>query len=464
MNDRVTQLFKSDNRISSNCAEFLVDRCISIHHAKHMPICGDDNNIYFMYLIDGEIVGYKGRSLFDKKKQVTITSDVPMPFYSQFKVPSCPYLIITEGEPDCVVLHQLGALNCVSLPNGSGSVKTAFRNNYQFLQQFDVIYIAFDMDDAGNKAAEQAREMIDPLKFRRICFPCKDANDWLMEYEATMEDLEILMANAKRYDNPQITNMRDLPISYYQKLEMGVSSGFPSLDKLLLGLRQGEVTVISAETGAGKTTFSCNVMKNIADQGYGILINSYEISPETINRKMASLVLKKLMKFDTFTQEDIDNYHSWLSRTNCNINTSNCNISLQTLDKQLEAASLIYNIKYVLIDHLDYITVAGSKQSKLDNIDDTVKRIHELAIKYNLGILLVVHPKQVDNKIEITMNCLKGSSAIKQYADNIIILTRKSRDINTDQVMLKIHKNRLVGTEGAFFLKYLPEIDGYKEN
>ncbi len=64
------------------------------------------------------------------------------------------------------------------------------------------------------------------------------------------------------------------------------------------------------------------------------------------------------------------------------------------------------------------------------------------------------------------MHALKGSSSIKQYADNIIILHRCSRagdSYETNKVKVRVAKNRMFGYEGNVYLQYCPEWDGYLE-
>jgi len=473
MNDEIIELWKSNEPLCEEGRLFLVERGLSIPQCIKKGICSKDGIVYFIYTNNGEPVRWKARSIKDKKKQFMSKLEskdqdsFKMPFFSHFKYPSSDYLIITEGEFDCVALSQLGASNCVSLPNGCSSVETAFKNNYEFLQQFEVIYIAFDMDESGEKAALKALSLISPSKYRRICFPFKDANDWIIQNpDVELDDLKALMLNAKRVEDKCITNMMDLPESFYEAIDLGISSGWKKLDDILGGVRTGEVTVISADTGSGKSTFCINFFKNLADQGKGIWLNSYEMSPEMVNRKLASIVLKTRLKNRAFTEEEKKTYFDYLKKHRCYLNIQNSKVDIEVLRKQFELASLVYDVKYILVDHLDYIYSNGKKKTSLENIDESVREIHALAMEFKVGVVLVVHPTKVPEGKEITMADLKGSSAIKQYADNIIIVTRMDRLDAYDllRVQVRVFKNRLQGIERSFFLRYVPEIDGYTES
>jgi twinkle protein len=466
-NEQVYELYWN-RELCEEGRNFLIDRRLSIPIAEKNGIRSKNGRIYFFYTINGEPVFWKTRSMVDKKDQFTeVKTDeqketFKMPFFSQFKDPRCSKLIVTEGEFDTVALRQLGAPNCISLPFGCRSVEKCFKENFEFLQMFDEIYIAFDMDESGENAALLASRLIDPAKYRRICFPCKDANQWIQEFEATKEDLESLMVNSKRLQTPYVTNIKDLPKEFYEEINLGILSGYSQLDAILGGLRPGELTIVSGDTGSGKSTFCMNLFKNIAEENNPIWINSFELDPRVINRKLASIVLGKKMKNREFTEEEKNDYLSWIKSKNVSLNIVNEKVDLKWLNKHFELISLVYGIKFVLIDHFDYIHSSLNKTT-LENIDECIRELHILAMKYNVGVILVVHPKQSQESKKITMHDLKGSSSIKQYADNILIVTRMDRlDANDiGRVEIRIFKNRLLGVEKSFSLRYIEESDSY---
>lgn len=471
MNREICHLFSDSEGFGVEGRQYITDRCLSVPVAIKCGISAIGDNIYFAYKLNGEIVRWKCRSISDKKK--TYFNPLPenekenfkLPFYNQQNWPDKDFIIITEGEFDCIALMQILGRNVVSLPNGASSLESTFRNQYDYLQNYKLIYICTDMDEAGEKAAQKAISLLSPNKYRRMVLPYKDANEWLIQDNPQLEDLKLIMENSKRIEDNSFTDMFYLDEDVYEKIDLGVSTGWKGLDQILGGLRTGEVTVVSADTGSGKSTFCINLLYNISKGGKGVWINSYEMHYKIVTRKLASVVLKRKMKFEKFFEEDKFIFKDWLKNNKCYINKSNSKVDLSVLRKQFEMAVYAYDIKCILIDHLDYIHSAGSKKNVYENIDEAVREIHSLAMEFNVSVILVVHPKQVQNGKEITMADLKGSSGIKQFADNIIILTRMERlcpeDIN--RVKVSVCKNRLCGIEKAFYLRYLPEIDSYVE-
>lgn len=286
---------------------------------------------------------------------------------------------------------------------------------------------------------------------------------------AHSQDEQEALANFLRFGQPTeatdacLTLLGDLPMKYREEIERGYTTGWACLDLYLKGLRLGEVTVITADTGCGKTTFCSQMMVNCAMQGIPVWINSWEMKPETTMRKLASVVLRKPMKFQDFTEEDSEAFDKWNQSYRVYVNPNTIGTDINSLAEQLVMAQKL-GIKIVMLDHLDYLV--NTKREKLhEAIDETVKRLHELAFALQMHFLLICHPRQtMSNTDEIGLHSLKGSSAIKQYADNIIILHRCARtDPQADptKVKVKVAKNRMFGMEGNTFLFYEPLWDGY---
>lgn len=263
-----------------------------------------------------------------------------------------------------------------------------------------------------------------------------------------------------------ITPISQLPISYREAIDKGHSTGWSSLDGVLQGLRPGEVTVITADTGAGKTTFCTQLIVNCAMQQIPVWINSWEMKPETVMRKVASIALRRPMKFQNFTNHDNDQFDQWCKYYRVFINPKTTGTTIEALGNQLMVAKQL-GIQIVMLDHLDYLVDGRNKGERVEAIDDTVRRLHELAFSLSMHFLLICHPRQsTGGGEEIGLHSLKGSSSIKQYADNVIVLHRCNRTDNqaaAGKVKLSVVKNRMFGIEGSVYLFYQPQWDGYLE-
>ncbi len=263
-----------------------------------------------------------------------------------------------------------------------------------------------------------------------------------------------------------IVHLSKLPYSYRKEIERGYSTGWESLDKFMQGLRLGELTVVTADTGVGKTTFCTQLMVNCAMQGVSVWINSWEMKPEMTMRKLAFVVLRRPMKCSPFTDADNDEFNAWSDNYQVYINPKTIGIDINTFSNQLVRARDL-GIKIVMIDHLDYLVSSKNKEKLHEAIDETVKRLHELAFALSMHFVLICHPRQsTSGTEEIGLHSLKGSSAIKQYADNVLLLHRCARtdeQAHPGKTKIRIAKNRMFGIEGVTHLFYQPLWDGYME-
>jgi len=268
------------------------------------------------------------------------------------------------------------------------------------------------------------------------------------------------------YQQSFLTAVSDLPVTFRDKIAKGHTTGWVCLDKIIQGLRPGEMTIITADTGVGKTTFATQLCVNCAMQGVGVWINSWEMKPETVLRKIASIALRRPMKFQSFSTHENEQFDEWSTRYKLYINPQTVGTSVETLALQLVKAKEA-GVEIVLLDHLYYLVNGNSKNQLHEAIDATVKRLHELAFSLSMHFLLICHPRQSSTgSEEIGLHSLKGSSSIKQYADNVIVLHRCARtDSQSDPTKVKVCvvKNRMFGIEGKTHLFYQPQWDGYLE-
>lgn len=449
---------------------YLESRYLSATAAREMRISAYDGMVYFPYFRNSEIVGWKVRSIESKKDQRCIDVCIKKenwPFFNQIESKDTEYLVITEGEFDAIALTKLGVKNVVSLPHGSASVEKAFKNNYAFLQRFETVYVAFDCDDAGHKAAEQASKLIPAGKYRRIIFPegSKDANEWLIKEIPSLDDFTRLVLNSKRISMPDIVPSYDIDYDFKKSLDLGALTKFSKLNEILGGLRLGELTTITADTGAGKTTFCTNLVCGLLEDGFPVWINSYEMDTGSLLRKIASVAMKKNFRTRAFTEQEDAEFLKWRLQKKLFINPQPKGHSLEELRNSIEMASYAYGVKYILIDHLDYIKSRGGKRSVLEIIDEAMPEIHQMALMFNVHILLVAHPIQMREKREYTKDDIKGSSSVKQFSNNVIIINRMDRLEEKKEGLVKftVGKNRLLGKEKSFIMQYDEKTDGYKD-
>src|SRR5271166_2527101 len=166
--------------------------------------------------------------------------------------------------------------------------------------------------------------------------------------------MDCFVSPSSSFKDDFLVPVGQLPPSFRDKIEKGHSTGWKCIDGYLQGLRKGEITVVTADTGCGKTTFCTQMVVQCACQDVPVWINSWEMRPETIMRKIASVILRRPMKLQNFNSHENEQFDEWCSRYRVYINPKTIGTDINSLATQLLTAKNI-GIECVMLDHLDYL-------------------------------------------------------------------------------------------------------------
>lgn len=456
-------------------------RGINLSNLRPAPVFDDGNVAVFPFHRNGVVCLFKCRILNtpnmwcvsnrkeDEESEFT-------PFYNQLNFHDKSYLIITEGEFDAIAAMSIGITNVISLPFGGGrsvngvnnKITNLFKREFSYLNQFKEIYIAFDMDETGHDSAEAARQVIGDAKYRRIYFSDKDLNDVIKRYPTfNKEDFLRLMANAEKPIRKTVLHASEFDEEeLFKEIAHGYPTPFPDFDRLLGGLRPGEVTTITADTASGKTTFALNLCYHFANNSIPVHVMSHEMSAKKIMLKLGSIVTKKSLRNDECNEQDKIKFRKW--RENCPFyyNPHGDKMTLESIIEDMEYARAVYDVKVFLMEDLNFLACKNKKLSEREVIDTSITVLRNKMRDIQAHLLLIVHPKQLDERESVDITKLKGSSGIKQISDNVLVLQRMDRvhpsnDHWKGKVKFSLRKNRELGREGEFFLQYIYEHDSY---
>lgn len=171
----------------------------------------------------------------------------------KFQPGSSDTIIITEGEYDAIASYDMCKLPSVSVASSS-SARRDIENAREYLNSFSRIVFAFDNDEVGQKAVQKCAGIFDFNKTYVVDMgKYKDANDFRKANDNSGWAKAVKLA--KKFTPDSITNtfagMRE---QLKQKNETRIGTyPFKRLQDMLFGIYQGEVVLIRADTGIGKT-------------------------------------------------------------------------------------------------------------------------------------------------------------------------------------------------------------------
>lgn len=198
----------------------------------------------------------------------------------------------------------------------------------------------------------------------------------------------------------------------------------------------GDLVVLVGNTGLGKSTLATQLIGSIwRNQGYKTLIYSGEMD--------STYVIQDLSLQQNFKGED----------PNCFIASV---IDLEGIEEMAKQ-----DFKIFLIDNLMTLSQFGDDLYMAQS--RTVKKLKEIALKYNCFILLVCHPnktKEFKNGDQLTIESISGSSNIGNLANLILGLNRGELP---NQRILEVLKNRKTGQLGTLLLEFERENKRYEE-
>ena len=233
-------------------------------------------------------------------------------------------------------------------------------------------------------------------------------------------DTKELIENAKNIDLNQ---------------KIGYISNIKSLDDIARISKQ-QLTIITARANSGKSTFIDYYCYMVAKHSN---IKTLYISFETD----ATLHTKLLLKY--CNSELLQQYMMFADTTEVN--------TIEDILQVIQYAKDNLNIDNVVIDPFNYIST--DQTSDTNQICKVLKELKQIAIKCNISIILVAHPKKLQADEQITGESINGSIHFRNVADLILVLTT---DFETRETTIKVDKlryNKLQGQINALtILKY----------
>lgn len=410
----------------------------------------------------GTLVGQKLR--FQDKSFAT-KGKISNVFFGQQLYNDGVRLIITEGEIDCLTVSQLlgNQEPVVSIPSGVQSAKKVFEANLKWLEGFNEVIVVFDNDEAGRKGAQSIEGILSPDKLRIATLKqYKDPNEYYLNDKGN-ELLEAI-ENAKRITPENIINADTLLDDLLEEPEEVTGYSLPwdvKADKMTRGIRKGEITMLTAGTGIGKTTM-------IREIGYDLVMRhkcrvGSMMLEENILRTSKGYLGLYLNKPVHISRKGITNeqyteaFKNTLGTGNFIMYNHFGSLDNNSILNAIRYMAVTEKCDFILVDHISIAVSGIESNNERKLIDILMTRLRQLCEELGVGLICICHLKRGDGKKSaeeggsISLEDLRGSQAIAQLSDTIIALERNqqaSNDLKKNLVQIRILKCRQTGDTG----------------
>lgn len=159
-------------------------------------------------------------------------------------------ILITEGEFDALVAEQLGYA-AVGVP-GANSWQEGWKG---YLSGAHRLFVVFDADKPGDEAADKLLSKLDRARKVRLPIDGADISDWVVKHGATKQEFDKLISSVKSKILVTVGQAYEEWEEYMgEAAGGGLKLNISELDnRFTHGILPGQIIVVQASTGAGKT-------------------------------------------------------------------------------------------------------------------------------------------------------------------------------------------------------------------
>lgn len=397
--------------------------------------------------------------------------DRAMPFGFKEFAKAGRMVVITEGEVDAMSLAEIQkckfpvwSIPCGAdsefdkqgnkLKNPGAKIRKYFASIKHLLDGFETVVLMFDADEQGRFSAKCAAEVVGP-KARLASLPLKDASDMLKAGRA--DELLKAMWSAEPYRPEGIVTMSDAKVAIFTKPTMGQEWFLPTLNRYTYGRQWGQIIVVGAGTGIGKTDLFTQQMsfdvfhykdpigvfsleQPLGETGRRVLgkhgKRSFHVPQEGANWTDAEFQAA----WDTFPHHLVHLYDSF------GVN------KWEAIKAKMEYLYFAFGVRKFYLDHLTALVAREADENKA--LGEILSEQSELCKKYGWILHQISHlsrPREGKSHEEggrVTIGNFRGSSSIGFWAHTMIGLERAQQAEDEDErttTTLRCLKDRYSG-------------------
>lgn len=260
----------------------------------------------------------------------------------------------------------------------------------------------------------------------------------------------------------------------------GLDTGFEELNQYTYGFQPGELIILAARPGVGKSAFALNVAQKMANKTKKhVAFFSLEMSMEQLTMRILSTLSNvKLGKIRTGKMSESEMARLLIAKTV----TDDLNIYLdETTTNRFEDVKVKCrklkregHLDFVVIDYLQLLTISG-KANRYEEVTALSRNLKLLARELEVPVLALsqlsrdVEKRKKEDGIRVpVLSDLRESGSIEQDADMVLFLHREgnngedvTKKFTNAKTQLIIAKNRQ-GMTGSFDLIFRGEYSSFE--
>lgn len=264
-----------------------------------------------------------------------------------------------------------------------------------------------------------------------------------------------------------------------KSLTKNLVTPFPSVNEKLIQLEPGNLYIIAARPGIGKTALLLQIMSNIA-LNYSAALFSLEMSADQLVGRLISAATEidsSLIKKNKLTQMEKDLINEMIATMTDNLIIDDTpGLPMNKLRLKAITLKAKHDIEIIGVDYLQLMdpddkSKYSNRETDISNISRGLKK---LAKELEIPIIALSQLSRETEKRKTgrpQLSDLRESGAIEQDADSVIFLYQPTKYLSRNEVAegtveneteIIIAKNR-GGKTGSAYLQFLPEYTKFRE-
>ena len=250
----------------------------------------------------------------------------------------------------------------------------------------------------------------------------------------------------------------------------GVPTGFADLDDLTNGLHPGQMVIVAARPGVGKSTLaldlarSCSIKNNLASVIFSLEMSQIEITMRLLSAE-AAIPLSHIRggKMNEQDWSRVSTKMGQVSEAPMYIDDSP-NLTMMEIRAKARRLKQKHGLKLVIIDYIQLMTSGKKVESRQLEVSEFSRQLKLLAKELDLPVVALSQlnrgPETRNDKRPL-LSDLRESGSLEQDADMVILLSRPDlydRDSErAGEADFDIAKHRNGPTGNDFLLKDSPD-------
>lgn len=253
------------------------------------------------------------------------------------------------------------------------------------------------------------------------------------------------------------------------KIQAGISTGFPSIDSITAGLKPGNLYIIAARPGMGKTALVMTIAAHIAIRlKRAVHFYSLEMTKAELTDRLLSQVGE--VDIRNLQTGNIRNDDWWrvadaagtLEQAPFYIDDRGT-VTLPQLRRRARQAKAKHGMALLIVDYLQLITPSTRSESRQQDISDISRGLKLLAKELGVPIVALSQlNRRVDDRADQRpiLSDLRDSGAIEQDADAVMFIYRDevyhrdTEDRGIAEILIRKQRNGPIGERRLAFIDH----------